>query len=229
MKNIAFQIMKLDLFSKFTYKDIEALFENLSFSVMHYGKGEVIKQMGDEYEELLILIAGEISSEMQDANGKSIKVETMNAPEIIASGVLFSNEYKLPVDIISSEDSTILSIQKKSVLKLCQENDVFLTSLLQDMGNRICFLAHRMYSLTMKTIKEKIALFLLEKSNGKKSFKLEMTKEEISRLFGVARPSLSRAFQEIIKDSFIEQKNKIIIIKDRIGLEKLAGYIIERK
>jgi CRP-like cAMP-binding protein len=229
MKNIAFQLKKLDLFSEFNNKDIEALFENLSFSVIHYSKGEVIKQMGDEYEELLILVTGEITSEMQDANGKSMEVETLNAPEIIASGVLFSNEYNLPVDIISNEDSTIVSIPKKSVLKLCQENDKFLTSLFHDMGNRICFLANRMYSLTMKTIKEKIALFLLEKSRGKKSFKLEMTKEEISRLFGVARPSLSRAFQEMIQSGFIDQKGKTIILKDLQTLKNLSGYRYTKK
>jgi CRP-like cAMP-binding protein len=185
--------------------------------------------MGDEYEELLILVTGEITSEMQDANGKSMEVETLNAPEIIASGVLFSNEYNLPVDIISNEDSTIVSIPKKSVLKLCQENDKFLTSLFHDMGNRICFLANRMYSLTMKTIKEKIALFLLEKSRGKKSFKLEMTKEEISRLFGVARPSLSRAFQEMIQSGFIDQKGKTIILKDLQTLKNLSGYRYTKK
>jgi CRP-like cAMP-binding protein len=86
-----------------------------------------------------------------------------------------------------------------------------------------------MYSLTMKTIKEKIALFLLEKSRGKKSFKLEMTKEEISRLFGVARPSLSRAFQEMIQSGFIDQKGKTIILKDLQTLKNLSGYRYTKK
>ncbi|MFO7882720.1 MAG: Crp/Fnr family transcriptional regulator [Kosmotogaceae bacterium] len=224
MKNIALKLKELDLFNDFNQEDLVAMLENFNFSIVHYRKGEVIKQMDDDYQDLIILLSGKICSEMQDINGKSIKVGTMEAPEIIASGVLFSNKYNLPVDIIAIEDSSILSIPKKSVLMLCQENQKFLTSLLQDMGNRICFLANRMYSLTMKTIKEKIALFLIEKSNGNSSFILDMTKEEIARLFGVARPSLSRAFQEMIQSDLINQEGKTIIIKDLQTLKQLAGY-----
>ncbi len=229
MNDLVSKLKKIELFGDFTKKELEKFLDKLSFSVVHYRNGEIIRQMDDEYNELLILLTGKISSEMQDASGKAMKVETMAAPEIIASGVLFSNQYNLPVDIISIEDCSMLVIPKISVLKLCQENQKFLTCLLQDMGNRICFLANRMYSLTMKTIKEKIALFLLEKSDGNDNFELNMTKEEISRLFGVARPSLSRAFQEVVKEGLIEQKNRIITVKDRNGLKKLAGHKIENK
>lgn len=223
MNDIVSILKELELFGDFSHKDLEKLVGRLSFSIAHYKKGEIIKQMGDDYNELLILMAGKISSEMQDLNGKAMKVETMAGPEIIASGVLFSNTCKLPVDIICVEDCSMLAIPKNSVLKLCQENQKFLSCFLQNMGNRICFLANRMYSLTMKTIKEKIALFILEKSDGKDSFELNMSKEEISRLFGVARPSLSRAFQEIIHDGLIAQKGKRIIIKDKSNLFRLAG------
>ncbi|TYC03071.1 MAG: Crp/Fnr family transcriptional regulator [Kosmotoga sp.] len=223
MNDIVSILKKLELFGDFSHKDLEKLVGRLSFSIAHYKKGEIIKLMGDDYNELLILMAGKISSEMQDLNGKAMKVETMAAPEIIASGVLFSNQYKLPVDIISVEDCSMLVIPKISVIKLCQENQKFLSCFLQDMGNRICFLANRMYSLTMKTLKEKIALFILEKSDGRNSFELNMTKEEISRLFGVARPSLSRTFQEIIHNGLIVQEGNKIIIKDRSNLVRLAG------
>ncbi|MCD6545606.1 MAG: winged helix-turn-helix domain-containing protein, partial [Thermotogae bacterium] len=48
-----------------------------------------------------------------------------------------------------------------------------------------------------------------------------ITKEELSKILGVTRPSLSRTFSELTKEGIIEQIRNEIIIRDIERLKKL--------
>jgi CRP-like cAMP-binding protein len=74
----------------------------------------------------------------------------------------------------------------------------------------------------LSDLKERIARYLFQISNGNKQLKLPTTKEELSKIFGVTRPSLSRAFSQLEKEGLIEQlSDGKIVIKDSESLKKL--------
>jgi CRP-like cAMP-binding protein len=69
--------------------------------------------------------------------------------------------------------------------------------------------------LTFKTIKEKIANYLLTLPKDKdQNVTLDSSIEELSNLFGVSRPSLSRAFSELEEKKIIQKNKKKIKILD---------------
>ncbi|AKI97363.1 Crp/Fnr family transcriptional regulator [Kosmotoga pacifica] len=223
MNPLILNLAKLKPFKNLTIGELETIFKKNGSLVERYSDGELIRQRGDQCNSLLIILEGKVSTIMQDTNGRMVKLETIEAPNLIASGVLFASDNLFPVDIIATSSVIILSMSKNLVIELCMNNENFLTGLLNDMGDRLAMLAEKVYIFSLNTLKEKLARYLLERSNGKTELTLGMTKEELSRYFGVARPSLSRAFAELIKEGYIAQNNQIIRLLDREGLKELSG------
>ncbi|HEW91132.1 MAG TPA: helix-turn-helix domain-containing protein [Thermotogaceae bacterium] len=89
------------------------------------------------------------------------------------------------------------------------------------MGDRISILSEKLYLLSLSDLKERIARYLLTISRGEEKFKIPITKEELSKILGVTRPSLSRTFSELTKEGIIEQIRSEIIIRDIERLKKL--------
>ena len=199
------------------------LFESLKYSVKKYHPGAIVMFRGDRYEHLFILAEGTLSAEMEDLKGRVLKVETLKAPDKIAPGILFAEENFLPVTLRTVTDTTILSLPKDSVYAICRENRDFLLSLLQDAGNKIVFLAEKMRLIKFSSIREKIASYLLDQASrqGSNMVELKISKETMSELFGVARPSLSRVFSEMTDEGILRQEGRNVYILDREELELL--------
>lgn len=199
------------------------LFESLRYSVKEYHQDAIVMFRGDQYEHLFILAEGTLSAEMEDLKGRILKVETLKAPDKIAPGILFAEDNHLPVTLRTVTAATILSLPKESVFAICRENRDFLLSLLRDAGNKIVFLAEKMRLIKFSSIREKIASYLLDQAarQGSNMVELKISKETMSELFGVARPSLSRVFSEMTEEGIIRQEGRTVYILDREELELL--------
>ncbi|MFP4563936.1 MAG: Crp/Fnr family transcriptional regulator [Spirochaetia bacterium] len=199
------------------------LFDSLKYSVKKYHRGAIVMFRGDLYEHLFILAEGTLSAEMEDLKGRVLKVETLKAPDKIAPGILFAEDNHLPVTLKTVTETTILSLPKESVFAICRENRYFLLSLLRDAGNKIVFLAEKMRLIKFSSIREKIASYLLDQAErqGSNMVELKISKETMSELFGVARPSLSRVFSEMTDEGILRQEGRSVYILDRQELELL--------
>ena len=81
------------------------------------------------------------------------------------------------------------------------------------ISNRSQFLSEKIKFLNFKTIKGKLAHFILQKAeNEKTTIILDMTQNDLADFFGVARPSVSRALGELEQEGFIEAAGKNIRI-----------------
>ena len=88
----------------------------------------------------------------------------------------------------------------------------FMRGFLAFNANRMQFLSERLKIFSQKSIKSKIAYYILQRAkNGE--FNLGRSISSLSEYFGVERPSLSRAMSELVSDGVIEYargKGKII-------------------
>jgi CRP-like cAMP-binding protein len=203
---------------------IESLLKNVHYQIKNANQEQVIAQRNDECSHLTIVVQGSVRGEMLDYSGKVLKVEDIYAPRPIAAAFLFGQSNRYPVDVISNEDTTLLVIPKDSVLKMFQQSDVFLKNYLNAISNRAQFLSQRIWFLSFKTIKEKLAQYILNLANASgNKVTLPLTQKELAEYFGVTRPSLARALGELEKDLIIEAKGKEIIILNRDLLIQLLN------
>lgn len=224
MNSLILNLSKTSVFRNIKLGELEKIFSSLDYRIENYGRREFIKFSGEEYDELLIVLKGEACTQMEDSGGKVMMIEVFYESEEIAPAVLFTEKRSLPVNLISRTESSILCIKKNSFLKAAVEHGNLLSNLLELMGNKVMFLANKVRMLQFSSLKQKIALFILEsmKRNGKEEFEMDFNREEMSELFSVARPSLSRAFGELVQDGIIITDGKFVKILDQTELKKIT-------
>jgi CRP-like cAMP-binding protein len=216
------QLSKTPLFKGIPKDEIPLMLGQENYSIKRYNKDDMIASSGDECNHLMILIRGSVRGEMLGNSGQILKVEDVDAPRAIASGFIFGSNNIFPVSILANEASQILFIPKFAVLGHLRTNKVFLNNFLDSISDFIFFLSQRLYFLSFKTIREKLAQYLLNiSSHDKNHFKMPKSHSTLSEYFGVTRPSLSRVFGELEKEGIIKTRIKEIWILDRKKLEKI--------
>ena len=93
------------------------------------------------------------------------------------------------------------------------------------ISNRSQFLSEKIKFLNFKTIKGKLAQFILQAEGGKSEIILEMTQNDLADYFGVARPSVSRVIGELEQEGIIITKGKTLRILDKKGLSESDNRI----
>lgn len=211
------------LFKGLSDKEIEILFESVIYREKKFTKNEIIAFSDDEVTNQLILVEGTVKGEMVDFNGKTIKIEDIESPRMLAPAFLFGQNNRYPVNIVSNNNSVVIAIPREAFLKMLQNNKIVLTNYLNSIANRAQFLSDKIRFLSFQTIKGKIAHFLLQQrlKQGGETFVLPKSHNELAEMFGVARPSLSRAFRELDNEAFIKAEGKHIEILNKEGLSKL--------
>ncbi len=200
--------------------EVEAILKKIAHSVKSFSKGQTIAQREEEVKNLCIVVAGTVKGEMVDFSGKILKIEEMTAPHPIAHAFLFGERNRYPVDVIAIEDCKILFIPKPEVIRMLQQSDVILRNYLNAISNRAQFLSNKLWFLSFKTIKEKVAHYLLNLSGSESKTVITLPKshQELSEFFGVARPSLARVFAELQDDGIITIDRREVVITNRSKL-----------
>ncbi|MBE9488290.1 MAG: Crp/Fnr family transcriptional regulator [Bacteroidetes bacterium] len=204
---------------KISKKEREEYFNSLDAIIKNYKKGDYIARQGDMVDYLYILSEGSVKTEMITESGGILGVETIVAPRPLAPAFLFADNNRFPVDVIASKECEVALISKESVMKQLSTNESFFKSYMAFNANRTHFLSERLQLLSIKTIKGKLAYYILQRAkNG--LFDLELNQKELAEYFGVARPSIARSFSEMVEEEVITSDGKIL------NNDKLKNYIL---
>ena len=218
-------LAKTNIFNGLSEDDIAGLLHGKPFRIKEYAKEEYIAYCGDVCQNLLIVVKGSVRGEMSDFSGKKLRIEDIPAPRPLAVAFIFGMENRFPVDIISNEPSTVMIIPRDVLIFLLQHNAVILKNYLNAISSRTQFLSNKIRFLSFKTIKEKIANFVLSQGgNNHDQILLNQSQTELSGFFGVTRPSLARALAELADEGILRADRRAIIILNREKMNKLLRH-----
>ena len=82
-------------------------------------------------------------------------------------------------------------------------------------------MTRKLHLLAGTTLKERIALWLLDQASENGVVRLIMNREELADYLGTTRPSLSRELMKMQQEGFITVEKNVIRISDRRALEAL--------
>ncbi|MCQ8211907.1 Crp/Fnr family transcriptional regulator [Cetobacterium somerae] len=212
------KLIEFKLFEKLNEKDLNFVFNNISYQIQKFHKNDTIFFREERLNGLYIIIDGVLSAEMLKDNGEIQKIENLLRGDIIASAFIFGKENNLPVDLIALSSGEILHIDRENLLKIFNLNENILINFLNEISDKTQFLSNKVWkSFNNKTIKEKMLNYIFENTkNNKVVFKHSI--KELSELFGVSRPSLSRVIGEFVEEEILirDGKNKFILNKEKI-------------
>ena len=193
-----YEIMsKIPLFKGFNIEEIEEILKTLNFQIKNYKKGETVFFRGDALEQIIIILSGTSKGEMQKFNGDTITIDYITPYQLIAPAFIFGSNRTFPVDLIATENSKFVFLNKESFLDVMQKDERLLVNFLDEISNKGQLLSKRIwFNFMNKTINEKVLSYIKEnQKNGYISFKPNIS--ELAKKFEVTRPSLSREISSL--------------------------------
>ncbi len=209
------------IFARLTDAQCADAFSRLPYSAADHTPGELLHLQGERYERLLVLLAGSASAELCSPSGQTLQVETLTAPEAVASSMLFTETRRLPVTLRAETPVRLFSTPRGALLALCERYPAVIEPLLEDLGHRTAFLADRLRMSQFETLRQRLAHYLLERCDGSGRVELAETKKHLAERLGVARASLFRVIAEL-EDAGVIQVSRRAVAVDRKRLAEVA-------
>lgn len=182
---------------------------------LFFSKGEEIFFRGEEVKGLYILAEGLAVAEMLKENGEVNQIEEMQGESFLATAFVFGDNPYYPVDLRAKTDCIVYYIPKTKLMQAFREAPQMLEFFVNDISNKAQFLSNRLWAqFQYKSIGSKLNRYLLaHEENGICNFDCSL--KELSELFGVTRPSLSRVLGQYVEQGVLKRmaRNRYQIVK----------------
>ena len=217
-------LIKSPLFSGLELEEIRSVLSSTHYRLKSYSAGDLVSQSGAPVKCFMMVIDGVVKGEMIDFTGRVIKIEDIPAPGALASAFIFGSRNQFPVSVTAVSDARIMIIEKPEFLAFLRKNGRILLNFLDIISNRSQFLSEKIKFLNFKTIKGKLAQYILQKARrDSNEFVFDLTQTDLAEFFGVTRPSIARVIAELEEKGLVLIKGKSVKILDKEGLSYLAA------
>lgn len=166
-----------------------------------YGKGDIIAMQGYACRSLYLLCSGGAYAKMVSEEGKEFTLDTLSAPEVLASPFLFSTQGIFPVTIIAAADCDIWVVGKETIRKMIEADISVLHNYLTVLSDHSMFLSRRLNEFALQTLSSRIVSYI--EQNGPLD-----NLQEAAFILGVARPSLSRAVSQLVSQGTLSKSGE---------------------
>jgi CRP-like cAMP-binding protein len=220
-----FEILKdSPLFRGLEQNEVDLLITNTLHQVRQFSDKEILAFSGEKVEKAMILLEGKLQGEMVDLAGNSLKIEEIEPPQMVAAAFLYGPQSVFPVNLSVVTNGKMLVIYKKDFTKMLSGDQRVLNNYLNIVSGKAQFLSQKITFLSFKTIKEKIAYFLLQ--NSKKDtniIQMNHSQKSLAELLGVARPSLARTIGEMESERLFKWERNQVTILDLKAIQAVLG------
>lgn len=220
-----FEVLKASpLFRGIEIAEINSLINNSSHQIKQFSNKDVLAYSGEKVEKAMIVLEGKLQGEMVDYAGNSLKIEEMEPPQMVAAAFLYGPQSVFPVNLSALSDGKMLIIYKNDFTQLLSADQRVLSNYLNIISGKAQFLSQKITFLSFKTIKEKIAYYLLQHLKaGSPIVTMDQSQKGLAEILGVARPSLARTISEMEADHIILWERYQVKISDLKSLREILG------
>lgn len=198
-------ILDAPLFRNCNRDTAEKILEAAPGRFARYGKGDIIAMQGYPCRALYLLAEGSVYARMISEEGKEFTLDTLSAPEALASSFVFSTDGTFPVTIISSEDCSVWSIGRDTLRTLLDEDRCILDNYLKIVSDHSMFLSRRLNEFALQTLSSRIVSYI-ERNGSMENL------QEAAFILGVARPSLSRAVSQLVVQGVLRKSDSSYVL-----------------
>lgn len=211
------------LFAGFNSGELEAFLQEVDYKERVYEKDEILAMQNEVCNKLIILLSGTVRAQMINEVGKIMKVEDLAAPSPLAIMFLFGERNRFPVEVVANVHCEVIVFSKDTLLGIFQQNKKVLLNFLNLNSTYAKRLSDKLYFLSFKTIRQKIANYLLKLPEANGVIMLDRSQNSLAEYFGVTRPSLSRELANMQQDGLIKMSKKRVEILDK---DKINSIIL---
>lgn len=229
MNRLLSLVQNCSLFKNMSFDEIERLLSDINYRIESFKENEVIFSPVQTADKIGIILSGTVDVQKLFPSGKVVIIERRKSPDLIAESSIFSRLEYYPDTFTAGKPCKILFMLKTELLELFKSNQDFMLNFLESVSNSTLILKHKIGILSLDSIQEKIAGFLIHdkkqscKDNGSNIVTLPFSKKAWAEYMDVSRTSLSRELRDMEKRGIITFQKRIIKILDQEKLEKILS------
>lgn len=177
---------------------------------------------GETSDKLYFVIEGWFKAEKTSMDGRQATLRFMGPGELMNELSIFSNAVNA-VTVIAMENSKVFSLTQWDIEQCLKNYPIFSRAVIERLAHRIQHLLDQIEDLSLHTVEERLARFLLAQSEDDVwERETWVTQTEIAARLGTVLDVVNRNLQKFVRDGLIEIKHNKILIIDRAQLEKIA-------
>lgn len=202
------------LFNGLTAKEIKELLQTVNFKIVEYPAKEIYTLAGMPCKYADFILKGELISRMTGLSGKQVQIDRLKACILIAPAFIFAKNNAMPVSVETAQHTTILRMMPSELKHLIDNNERIRMNFIQLLSSIDVFLTQKLRMLSLFTVREKVAYFLMKaaKEQQSRTIKLSNSRQEIADTFGIQKFSLLRCLSEFEDNGAIKIDGKQITI-----------------
>jgi CRP/FNR family transcriptional regulator, cyclic AMP receptor protein len=195
-------------------------------NVNTYKKKQIIYHEGNYPNKLFFIKSGKVKSYKSNDFGKELTVDLYSAGDFLGYiALLEQSTYKETAEAL--DDCEICIISKEDFEKLVNNNREVAHKFIQLLAKNVAEKENQLLALAYNSLRKKVADSLMVLQNKYKSgkdekFSIQISREDLANIAGIATESLIRTLSDFKKENLIEIKEGNIIIQN----EKKLGSML---
>ena len=220
MKNFIEILKRCPLFDDVDDNDLLSLLGCLSAKSKNFKKGQTIIEEGSRADTVGIVLSGTVRIERTDYYGNKSILTELNPPSLFGESFACAEYERIPVSVVSIEDSVVLTINVKKIITTCANSCTFhnriIFNLLKTVAAKNILFNEKLEIIAKRTTREKLLCYLRlqSKKQGKNTFFIPFDRQALADYLEVDRSGLSAQISTLVKENVLTcKKNKFTLLK----------------
>ncbi|HEY8959938.1 response regulator [Chitinophaga sp.] len=192
----------------------------------HYKKKQSIYAAGNRPDHLYYLLQGKVKTYKRNDEGKELIIGLYNKGDFLGyNALLEGGNYQEYAEAM--EDTVLAVIPQKDFEQLISSNPEVLGKFIQLLSKEMAEKEQQLIGLAYNSLRKKVAeaLLMLDKkynTEGSKHFTIDISRENLAAVAGVAKESLIRTLGDFRDEELITLKEGQIAV---LSVKKLAALV----
>ncbi len=221
------QLKQVSLFKGLSDAELKELEPYLATA--RFKKKETIFSEGEPPEWFYLVLAGKIKITKISNDGKEIILEVIS-PTDIFGGVAVIKGFPYPANAVAMEDSEVLRISRKSLMRLVDRFPNLMYCIALQLGDRMKSSYDSLKNIALERVEARIAALLLKLAGkvgvaSKDGLLIDMrlTKQDVADMVGTTVETSIRTFSKFKKQGLVTESAGKFMIKDKNGLASFSS------
>ena len=214
------------LMKTMTNKDLHvALSEGRN--VLKYKKRQEIYMEGCHPTSLYYVLSGKVRAYKRNDDGKELVVGLYNEGDFLGyTALLEQRVYKENADAL--DDAELAIIPREDFETLLFNNSGVMHKVVQLLSRKVTETEEQLLGIAYNSLRKKVSTALLQLYNkynptGNEQYSIDMSRDNLASLTGVAKESLIRTLGDFRDEKLINIKDGLIIVTNKKGLEYMVN------
>lgn len=188
--------------------------------LISFEKDQFILLEDDPNMPVFFVVSGDVRVFRTSPDGREITIAMLHSGEPFNIPSAFAPQPSAPASAIAATDATVLSISQADFQHVVSETPDIALVVLRDLSLKLQKLVALSYDLGLRTVRGRLAKFLLENAGADNMLPRRWTQQKIASHIGTAREVVSRTLRQFSKAGIVTIERQHISILEPGALKK---------